>query len=97
MPGHHGKDSYRVNTIEKVQHHAVWCIHNNYHLFTCVSALIDKLNWDSLELRRIESSQIMFYIQNDLQSSCHPIPPLHPASFHLLYQIFPLVQIIAIT
>ena len=42
---------YLINTIEKVQRRAARYIHNNYCLNTSVSALIGKLNWDSLELR----------------------------------------------
>ena len=53
-----------INTYRKVQyvqHRSARYIHNNYCLDTSVSALIGKLNWDSLELCRIKSSLIMFY------------------------------------
>ena len=59
--GHHSKVNYLINTIEKVQHRAARYMHNNYCLDTSVSALIGKLNWDSLELCQIKSSLIMLY------------------------------------
>jgi len=53
--------TYLINTIKKVQHRAARYVHNDYHLESSVTTMINNLCWDSLETCQNKSSLHMFY------------------------------------
>ena len=50
-----------IATLEKIQRRAARFVCNNYSRHASVTAMLDMLNWSSLEHRRKEAKCIMFY------------------------------------
>ena len=50
-----------VNKIEQVQKNAAWFVCNDYDRCTSSSDLVSRLDWDTLEIRRLAQQASMFY------------------------------------
>ena len=50
-----------INSIEKIQRRAARYVTNDYNPYSSVTQLLTALNWEPLEVRRINSQLCMFY------------------------------------
>ena len=69
----------QINQIEKIQRRAARYVQNRYHNTSSVQDMMDKLNWPTLQTRRLKTRLILLYkiIHHHVAIDPHGI--LHPA------------------